>query len=75
MRYFVLAAGGEQALKTYLASPTPEKGPPPAIAHYRLGMIYERKGAKGLARHEYQVALQLNPKLEDARKALSALER
>ena len=65
---------GEQALKTYLASPTPERGPAPAGVHYRLGMIYEKKGAKDLAREEYRATLQLNPKHEDALKALANLK-
>ena len=65
---------GEQALKTYLASPTPERGPAPAGVHYRLGTIYEKKGAKDLAREEYRATLQLNPKHEDALKALAALK-
>jgi tetratricopeptide (TPR) repeat protein len=66
---------GEAALKTYLASPTPANGPPAASAHYRLGLIYEKKGATNLAREEYRTALQLNPRLEDAKKALSTLGR
>jgi tetratricopeptide (TPR) repeat protein len=64
---------GASALKTYLASPTPPNGPAPANAHYRLGMIYEKKGAKDLAREEYRTALQLNPRLEEAKKALGSL--
>ena len=51
---------GEQALKLVLSSPTPESGPSPAGLHYRLGMIYEKKGAKDLAREEYRAVLQLN---------------
>jgi tetratricopeptide (TPR) repeat protein len=65
---------GEQALKTYLASPTPERGPAPAHVHYRLGTIYEKKGATALAREEYRTALQLNPRHEDAQKSLAALK-
>ncbi|HET6760966.1 MAG TPA: tetratricopeptide repeat protein [Gemmatimonadaceae bacterium] len=65
---------GERALKTYLANPTPERGPAPAHVHYRLGLIYEKKGSKELAREEYRAALQLNPKHQDARKALAALK-
>jgi tetratricopeptide (TPR) repeat protein len=65
---------GEQALKAYLAGPTPERGPEPAHAHYRLGIIYEKKGAKDLAREEYRTALQLNPRHQDARKALANLK-
>ena len=64
---------GERALKAYLASPIPEAGPAPAHVHYRLGTIYEKKGAKDLAREEYRTALQLNPKHPDARKALASL--
>jgi tetratricopeptide (TPR) repeat protein len=64
---------GAEALRKYLSAPTPERGATPASAHFRLGMIYEKKGAKDQARREYQTALQLNPKLEDAKKALSAL--
>ena len=65
---------GERALKTYLAGPIPERGPAPAHVHYRLGTIYEKKGAKDLAREEYRAALQLNPRHEDAQKALAALK-
>jgi tetratricopeptide (TPR) repeat protein len=65
---------GEQALKTYLANPTPERGPAPAHVHYRLGIIYEKKGAKDLAREEYRAALLLNPRHRDAQKALAALK-
>jgi tetratricopeptide (TPR) repeat protein len=65
---------GEQALKMLLASPTPESGPSPAGLHYRLGQIYEKKGAKDLAREEYRAALQLNPKHQDAKKALAGLK-
>jgi Tfp pilus assembly protein PilF len=36
-------------------------------------MIYEKKGSKALAREEYRTALQLNPRLEDAKKALGTL--
>ncbi len=65
---------GERALKAYLAGPTPEAGPAPAHVHYRLGTIYEKKGAKDLAREEYRAALQLNPKHPDAQKALTSLK-
>ncbi len=65
---------GEQALKTYLGSKMPERGPTAAGVHFRLGMIYEKKGMKDLAREEYRTALQLNPKHQDAQKALAALK-
>jgi predicted TPR repeat methyltransferase len=63
---------GEQALKAYMASPIPT-GPSIAHAHYRLGLIEEKKGAKDLARREYQAALRLDPGQQDASKALAAL--
>jgi tetratricopeptide (TPR) repeat protein len=65
---------GIEALKTYLAGPIPERGPEPAHVHYRLGTIYEKKGAKDLAREEYRAALQLNPKHQEAQKALASLK-
>jgi tetratricopeptide (TPR) repeat protein len=64
---------GERALKTSLAGPIPERGPEPAHVHYRLGMIYEKKGAKDLAREEYRTTLKLRPRHRDAEKALAAL--
>jgi tetratricopeptide (TPR) repeat protein len=63
---------GEQALKEYMASPIPT-GPSIAHAHYRLGLIEEKKGAKDLARREYQAALRLDPGQQEASKALAAL--
>jgi tetratricopeptide (TPR) repeat protein len=63
---------GEQALKEYMASPIPT-GPSIAHAHYRLGLIEEKKGAKDLARREYQAALRLDPGQQEASRALAAL--
>lgn len=63
---------GEQAMKAYIAAPIP-MGPPVANAHYRLGIILEKKGDKAGARTEYQAALRLDPALQDAKKALDAL--
>ena len=64
---------GEQAFKTLLANPTPGRGPAPASVHFRLGMIYEKKGAKDLAREEYRATLLLQPSHQEAKKALAAL--
>jgi tetratricopeptide (TPR) repeat protein len=63
----------ERALKSYLASPPATNPIPPANVHFRLGMVYEKQGKKDLARAEYNTALQINPKLEDAKKALQAM--
>lgn len=65
----------ERALKAYLASPPTVNAAPAANVHFRLGMVYEKQGKKDLARAEYTTALQLNPKLGDAKKALDALGR
>jgi hypothetical protein len=46
-----------------------------ANTHYRLGVAYGKDGKNDLARAELTTALQMNPKLEDARKALDALGR
>lgn len=47
----------------------------PSLAgvHYRLGDVLLRKGDKPAAREQFEKALQLNPKLEAARKALKSL--
>lgn len=66
---------GERALRTVLAAAeagTPNL-PPPANAHFRLGDIAARRGAKDAARREYERALELDPRLEAARKALRDL--
>lgn len=63
---------GEQALRAYIAAPG-AVGAAPANAHYRLGLILEKKGDKAAARAEYQAALQLNPGYGEAKKALAAL--
>jgi tetratricopeptide (TPR) repeat protein len=41
---------------------------------FRLGQIYEKTARSELAKAEYNEALKLNPKNEDARKALAALK-
>lgn len=64
---------GEQSLRTYISAPIPVGGPGIANAHYRLGLILEKKGDKAAARTEYQTALRLDPALTDAKKALDAL--
>jgi tetratricopeptide (TPR) repeat protein len=63
---------GEQGMKGYIANPIPT-GPTVANAHYRLGLIIEKKGDKARARAEYETALRLDPGLRDAKKALDAL--
>jgi len=66
---------GEAALKSYLAGPAPKPDQPAfASAHFRLGNIYEKRGATSSARTSYTEALRLNPQLKDARTALEKLK-
>lgn len=65
----------ENALKSYLASPPAVNPVSPAIVHFRMGMVYDREGKTDLARAEYHIALQLNPRFEDPKKALEAMGR
>ena len=72
----VAAASGEridrgvECLKLYLDRiPGPDE-PSLAAAHYRLGVLYEKKGEKDLARREYAAASDLDPTLHEARQAL-----
>lgn len=63
---------GVECLTLYLSHmPGPDE-PSLASAHYRLGLLYEKKQAKDLARSEYNTALTLDPTLKEARRALSA---
>lgn len=61
---------GEECLKLYLRHvPKPDE-PSLASAHFLLGLLYEKMGEGDLARREYTAALDLDPSLLDARKAL-----
>jgi tetratricopeptide (TPR) repeat protein len=68
---------GEQALRRLLASgPADTAGaglPAPAVLHFRLGELLVKKGQKNQARKEFETALDLNPRMDAARKALVAI--
>lgn len=64
---------GEECLKRYLTHTPSEDQAPIANTHFRLGLIYEKKGNKAQARAEYQAALKLDPGLKDAKEALAKL--
>ena len=67
---------GEHALRAVLAAPgigTDAALPAPANAHFRLGEIAAKRGARDVARREFEEALRLNPRLEQARRALREL--
>jgi tetratricopeptide (TPR) repeat protein len=63
----------EEILTRYLSHPQQGDGPPIAGAHYRLGMVYEKKGDLVRAREHYQKALQLDPTNEEVKAALARL--
>jgi tetratricopeptide (TPR) repeat protein len=64
---------GEECLKLYLQhDPLPDE-PTLASAHYRLGLLYEKKGSRDLARREYSAALALEPSYPEAREALKKI--
>jgi len=63
----------EQALRQYLRATPGPNDPPPAAAHYRLGMVLEQRGGRAAARAEYEAALRLDPAHKDAMAALRKL--
>lgn len=68
---------GEQALRSVLASQgaAPPAGPriAPEAIHLRLGDIAAKRGDKSKARAAYEEAIRINPKFEQAKKALAGL--
>ena len=64
---------GEASLKRWLARPPRDaRQITVAGAHHRLGQIHEKNGRPDAARAEYEAALRINPKHDEARKALAA---
>jgi tetratricopeptide (TPR) repeat protein len=74
-------AGGRPAeaelyLKTYLKNVPPRSEyPSHASAHEWLGKLYEQTGKRAEALTQYRLALELDPKLKDARHGLQRLGR
>ncbi len=66
----------EQDLKAYIAS-TPDRSDWPSHASARdwLGRLYESQGKRMQAAEQYRAALQLDPKLKEARRRLEKLEK
>ncbi|HEX8693052.1 MAG TPA: S41 family peptidase [Longimicrobium sp.] len=64
---------GEQALRAYLQRPHRPGQPSLAGAHWRLGMILERRGERDQARREYETASRLEPQNAEIRASLRAL--
>jgi tetratricopeptide (TPR) repeat protein len=66
---------GERELKSLLDEPPKDFSALSfAATHLRLGTIYEKQGKTDLARSAYEESVKLNPKSEEARKALAALK-
>lgn len=66
---------GQSALENILATPTKIDSAYISPAHYRLGMILERKGDRPGARAQYAQAVRINPANSQAKKALEKLGR
>lgn len=66
---------GQRALEQFLAAPPPDAyAPTLGLAHYWLGQLAEKRGAKEEAREHYQAALKVNPKSRLSKSALEALK-
>src|SRR5262249_41780920 len=66
---------GEREVKQWLAEAPKDALPQNvSVAHYALGMIYDKQAKHDGAKAEYQTAITINPKNEDAKKALAALK-
>jgi hypothetical protein len=66
---------GAQALQAYLKLPEDRHRSAHAVAHYRLGLIYEKQGRKDLASQEFLATLADQPRHVDAKKALSRVSK
>jgi tetratricopeptide (TPR) repeat protein len=64
---------GIRALQRYLQYKPKAGEAPPAWAHFRLGQLHEHQRDRAAAKASYEAALKLDPRLMDAREALTAL--
>ena len=65
---------GEEAARHWLANPPHDASANMmASGHVRLGAIYEKTGRRELARGEYERAAALNPKSDEAKRALDGV--
>jgi len=65
---------GEAALRAYLTQPPQAGQPSHAGAHWRLGMIAEKRGDRAGARREFEAALALDPNLAGAKAGLARVK-
>jgi tetratricopeptide (TPR) repeat protein len=69
-------AAAENHLRTYLQTvPDSSQVPSHSSAHVWLGKLYEAEGKRDQAAGEYQAALSLNPREDEARKGLDRVRR
>ncbi len=66
---------GERALQAYLKIPEDRHRTAHAVAHYRLGLVYEKQERKELAKQAFQAALADQPRHKDAKKALGRVAK
>jgi tetratricopeptide (TPR) repeat protein len=64
---------GLATLRHSLELTPPSNQPGHSVAHYRIGLILEKKGDKPGARSSYEAALKLDPTLKPAAEALAKL--
>jgi tetratricopeptide (TPR) repeat protein len=62
-----------EALEAYLQTTPGRNDPSLAAAHWRLGMVHERRRDRQRARAEYQTALRLDPTFKPATESLKRL--
>ena len=65
---------GDAALREYLRYEPKPNEPSLAAAHWRLGMIAEKRGDMTSARQSYETASSMDPKLKQAKDALAKLK-
>ncbi len=65
---------GEKALREYLSHELKPGEPSLAAAHWRLGMILEKRGDRDGARREYELGQKLDPALKGPRVGLARLK-
>lgn len=65
---------GEREAKLYITNAKDAPSANMSNAHWRLGQIYEQTGRKELARAEFNEALKLNPRNQNAKKSLEGLK-
>ena len=64
---------GLSYFEKYIQAPAVKNSPGYEYAYWRMGMLYEKLGKADSARIAYRKSLELNPEMEDAKKALEKL--